>query len=76
MEKAIVQAADWPLKDKEGEAEREVMGPGEGTWSLTPKAWTNSQAAQSPPCVVHGKNHHGSVLLLLEQGLVTSGGHL
>lgn len=31
---------------------------------------------QSPPCVVHGKSHHGSVLLLLDQGLVTSGGHL
>ena len=44
--------------------------------SLTPKAWTDSQAAQSPPCVVHGKSHYGSVLLLLDQGLVTSGGHL
>ena len=39
MEKASVQEADWPLKDKEGEAEREVMGLGEGTWSLTLKAW-------------------------------------
>ena len=44
--------------------------------SLTPKAWTNSQTAQSPPCVVHGKSHYRSMLLLLDQGLVTSGGHL
>lgn len=38
-ETAFVQAADWPLKDKEGEAKREVVGLGEGTWSLTPRAW-------------------------------------
>lgn len=29
-ERAFVQAADWPLKDKEGEAERKVVGLGEG----------------------------------------------
>lgn len=39
MERAFFQAADWPLKDKEGEAEREVVGLREGTWNLTPRAW-------------------------------------